>query len=539
MGWLSALKIKYKILLVSLVGTLGFLVFLGLIVNSGSKNNTRLEEVRASHFPVLELANSNLVLLDRANELMATAVSTGESDMLEQASNTFSKLKSNLSEQSRLSAPTSNLVNTASSLVVEYESKSVRLTQSMMDGSIDFSQLAGLAESKSATGDQAERALKELRENALKTFTNTLELISESQSTNLTLGLVIGGITISALLVIGFSIAMVVTRSVNEIISSLKDIAEGEGDLTRRLQRTSTDEMGELVNWFNVFIEKLHLTIGDVVKVIQPLSSVAQDLNSVSSETSQASQRQSQSANIVSSAMNDMLGSVTNVATNAGSAAQAASDADMEAKEGLAIVQNTVSSITDLAAEVERAAEVIVQLESDTESVGGILDVIKGIAEQTNLLALNAAIEAARAGEQGRGFAVVADEVRTLASRTQESTHEIQTVIEQLQSAAQSAVQVMDHGKQQAQSSVDQAGATGASLQAITAKVTSITDMNQQIAQATDEQQRFANDIQQNVVAMRDASEVAETSTGRVSSLSTNLQSLADQLQRVALQFKV
>ena len=333
--------------------------------------------------------------------------------------------------------------------------------------------------------------------------------------------------------------AVAVTKSVQQVSRSLQNIAEGEGDLTRRIDQTSNDEVGELAHWFNVFVQKLHSTIGEVVHVIPPLTEVAQDLNAVSSETSQASQRQSQSANIVSTAMDDMLGSVNNVAGNAGSAAQAANDADKEAKEGLTIVQNTVSSINDLAAEVERAAEVIVQLESDTESVGGILDVIKGIAEQTNLLALNAAIEAARAGEQGSGFAVVADEVRTLASRTQESTHEIQKVIEQLQSAAQSAVQVMSQGKEQAQKSVDQAGATGASLQAITAKVTSITDMNQQIANATEEQQRFANDIQQNVLGMRDASQSAEQNTDRVNNLSFNLQNLADQLQKVALQFRV
>jgi len=539
MSWLSSLRIKYKILLVSLVGTVGFLVYLGLIVNSGIKNNQRLAETQAVHFPLLELANTNLVLLDRANEMMGNAASTGEEDMINLARKSISELESNLNRQKQLNPELAEKIGEVGDAVNLYFTKSLNLTQSMANGTVDYSQLGGLADEKNRSGDIASAKLQNLRSMALENFNNTIQNVSDSQSSNLTMGVIIGVVTISALVLIGFSIAIVVTKSVEQVSNSLKDIAQGEGDLTSRLPRNSKDEMGELVNWFNVFVEKLHGTIGDVVRVIPPLTEVAKDLDKVSSETAQASQRQTQSANIVSTAMDDMISSVTNVANNAGSAAQAASDADMEAKEGLSIVQNTVGTINDLAAEVERAAEVIVQLEADTESVGGILDVIKGIAEQTNLLALNAAIEAARAGEQGRGFAVVADEVRTLASRTQESTHEIQKVIEQLQTAAQSAVQVMSHGKEQAQKSVDQAGATGASLEAITAKVTSITDMNQQIANATEEQQRFANDIQQNVLSMRDASRVAEQSTVRVNDLSTNLQNLADRLQKVALQFRV
>ena len=539
MNWLSSLRIKYKILIVSAVGTIGFLVFLALIVNSGNKNNKRLEQIQEVHFPMLEMANHNIVLLDRANELMSNAVSTGEIEMLNNARESVQKLRSNLDRQRDLNPEVATTIDQVQTSVNNYFVKSISLTQSMVDGTVDFSQLSGLADEKTQLGGKAGQSLEDFREEALSTFVNTIETVNQTTADNLTLGVIIGIVTISMLVIIGFSIAIMVTRSIEQVIKSLKDIAEGEGDLTQRLARTSKDEVGELVHWFNVFVEKLHATIGEVIRVIPPLTEVAQDLNSVSSETSEVSQRQSQSANIVSTAMDDMLGSVNNVATNAGSAAQAANDADNEAKEGLSIVKNTVVSINDLAAEVERAAEVIVQLESDTESVGGILDVIKGIAEQTNLLALNAAIEAARAGEQGRGFAVVADEVRTLASRTQESTHEIQKVIEQLQTAAQSAVTVMSQGKEQAQKSVEQAGATGASLEAITTKVTSITDMNQQIASATEEQQRFANDIQQNVLSMRDSSQVAEKSTDRVNLLSVNLQNLADQLQKVALQFRV
>ncbi len=539
MSWLSNLSIKYKILLIPFVAILGFVLFLLFIINSGSKNAERLGEVKSVSFPILEMANSNIVIFSRMNELMTSAASTGEQDMLDSARKNYTQLQDNFARQRSLRSTDSGAIDAIESELKTFAEISIPLTQNMIDGTMDFSRIAEIAANKSKSFDKVTRDLSTYRDKSLASFNEGVDLTIETEEDNLSAGVIIGIVTVILTLIISFSILMLITRGLDQIIQSLRDIAQGEGDLTQRLEQNSEDELGTLVHWFNVFVEKLHSTIGDVIEVITPLTNVSQELNTVSARTSEVSSEQTRASTLVSNAMDDMARSVTNVAENAGSAAQAADDADGEAKQGLQIVQNTVTSINDLAAEVERAAEVIVKLESDTESVGGILDVIKGIADQTNLLALNAAIEAARAGELGRGFAVVADEVRTLASRTQESTHEIQTVIEQLQSAARSAVGVMEQGKEQAQKSVEQAGATGASLEAITAKVTSITDMNQQIAGATEEQQSFANDIQQNVVSMRDASEVAEQNTHKVSDLSTSLKSLADQLDRVSSQFKV
>jgi len=539
MNWLKDMGIRNKILLIPAVAIIGFMVFLMVIITNGSKNADRLDEIKDSYFPVLELANSNIVILERMNELMINAASTGEQEMLNTAKSMSKDMIKNLNQQGTLQAQQREQINDIERNLQRYGDISFELTQSMIDGTMDFSRIAEVAANKQQSYEALEESLKVFRDQSHKSFTATVNQALETERNNLSLGIIICVITVVLILAISISVALIVTNNIEKIVQSLKDIAQGEGDLTRRLEQTSNDELGTLVEWFNVFVNKLHGTIGDVVKVISPLTNVSQELNSLSAQNSELSTEQSSSSELVTNAMNDMLRSVTNVAENAGSAASAADDADKEAKQGLTIVTSTVSSIEDLAAEVERAAEVIVKLESDTESVGSILDVIKGIAEQTNLLALNAAIEAARAGEQGRGFAVVADEVRTLASRTQESTHEIQTVIEQLQSAARSAVSVMDQGKEQAKKSVQQAGATGESLEAITAKVTSITDMNQQIAGATEEQQTAANSIQQNVVGMRDASQMAEQNTFKVSDLSTSLQGLAHQLEKVASQFKV
>ena len=203
------------------------------------------------------------------------------------------------------------------------------------------------------------------------------------------------------------------------------------------------------------------------------------------------------------------------------------------------MVERTINAIDALANEVDRAANVIHRLEQDSDQIGTVLDVIKGIAEQTNLLALNAAIEAARAGEQGRGFAVVADEVRTLASRTQHSTSEIQQMIERLQAGAQEAVSVMEDSRSRASDSVSSAQSAGQSLGSITQSVASITDMNTQIAAAADEQSAVAEEINKNIVNINHAAELAANGAQQTSAASTALAELAQDLQEMVGQFKV
>ncbi len=227
------------------------------------------------------------------------------------------------------------------------------------------------------------------------------------------------------------------------------------------------------------------------------------------------------------------------VARNASSASQAAQEADGEAGNGKQVVSASIDAINALAGEVEKAAEVIDKLETDSENISKVLDVIKGIAEQTNLLALNAAIEAARAGEQGRGFAVVADEVRTLASRTQQSTEEIHEIIERLQADAESAVQVMNTGRGQAQSSVEQAAHAGESLERIAKAVTTISDMNAQIASAAEEQTAVAEEINRNIVGITQAGQESAQGAQQTATSSEELAKLAARLQGLVSQFRV
>jgi methyl-accepting chemotaxis protein len=345
------------------------------------------------------------------------------------------------------------------------------------------------------------------------------------------------GLVVSALVAALFP--RLVVNPIRALTARLNDIASGDGDLTARLDAQRHDELGDLARAFNNFVGKIQTLIRDVNAATSQLAAAAEELSAVTNDTHESTQRQHSETDQVAVAINEMTATVHEVARNAEQAATAAREADTQASGGRTVVAQTVDHINRLAGAVERVGEVIHRLDNDSKNIGKVLDVIRGIAEQTNLLALNAAIEAARAGDQGRGFAVVSDEVRTLAGRTQQSTREIQEMIEHLQTAATEAVAAMDNGRNEAKATVGQAAHTREILDAVTAAVTSISEMNQQIAAAAEEQSAVATEIDRNVTNISRAGEQTAESSRQTAAAGAELSRLAVQLQKQLSQFHV
>lgn len=539
MSFLNSVSIKIKILSLAAVAVIGFVVNLLLNASINQDNSERLRTIQERYFPVVQESKANLVRLARIEELLSTAVSTGEMDFVTTADKLSKETQDSFTQLAALwpdAKPSEQEVRQA---FEGYFQLARSVSAGMVDGSADMSSISASIQKMNASLKQSREQMQRYSKAAIEAFDSTVTESNQAVQAALKLGLAVTAVAVVILLFVAWSTTRSIGKSLSGLLHSLKDIATGEGDLTRRIEKTSVDEIGDVVDWFNMFIDKLHGSIGEIVQACQPLNSVSNDLGDLTSQTSQVSERQNQATEQVSMVVEEMVTSVREVSSSANSAAEAAYDADSSAKAGRDVVNQTVGTINSLAVEVERAGEVIRQLEADTGNVGAILDVIKGIAEQTNLLALNAAIEAARAGEQGRGFAVVADEVRTLASRTQDSTQEIQNVIEKLQSAANSAVKAMADSKSRAEESVSQAGKTNDSLTSITEKVESISAMNMRIASTTEEQDQAAASILENVTGIRETSEAVLSSIQQVESASQSLAGIAATLQRVTGQFRV
>ena len=349
----------------------------------------------------------------------------------------------------------------------------------------------------------------------------------------------LAGVLLVVLLVIGLAVANAMLRPLHQIRQNLDDIAAGEGDLTRRLPVTSHDELGELAGSFNRFVEKIHGLVRQIAGMTGDLKQLVEQMSAQAERSEQAMERQRHETDQVATAINEMSAAAHEVAQSAQRAAEAAQQTDHEGQAAKRVVDGSIERIHALVDEIRDSGSSLDSLQQDVQSIVSVLGVIRSIAEQTNLLALNAAIEAARAGEAGRGFAVVADEVRALASRTQQSTQEIQGMIDRLQQGTNAAVDAMRRSGEAGEGTSNQANQAGDSLDAIAQLIATINAMNAQIASAAEEQTAVAEEINRSVHQIAGAVDSVADEAQQGAQTARSLAQLGQGLGRLVGQFRI
>ncbi|MAC45607.1 MAG: chemotaxis protein [Oceanospirillum sp.] len=348
-----------------------------------------------------------------------------------------------------------------------------------------------------------------------------------------------GAIILAVLCVLMLFFIRSITGPINKTVQAMKDLSMGQGDLTQRLKEEGSIELVNLARYFNQFVSSIQDIMRGVSESAHRLASSSSQMAASTAAVDDSLHQQKQDAEQLASAMLQVMASVDEVTSQTVQATESTVQAAKESEQSQQIIKRNITEAQMLSRDINQAGEVISRLAEDSRNVDTVLEVIRGIAEQTNLLALNAAIEAARAGEAGRGFAVVADEVRTLSQRTQESTTEIQTIVEKLQGAAEEAVSVMGQGAQKANSAADASASAGEALSNITEEVQAIQRMNQQIAAASEEQNTTVNSINNNVMSMRDLTAGVAAESAQMAAASQDLQDLSGDMIKMIERFKI
>ena len=531
------LSITKKIHAITCIAVVAFIVIVLINYLAMNDNKVSLDEMSNSSYKVVKITSQNVGLLEKLDELYTQAVTFGEQDLIVKADEVYQTLESNITLITQLN--NSYINNDIINELSDYEKISSSIATGMVNGTADFSKIQQQAQLKTSLYGSVLESFKGAQQKADNRF---FELVANTKTRSdeaLTLMLAVSIVSLILLLFMAIWIAKNIGSSASDAANNLSLLASGNGSLSTQLSVNSEDEIGQVSINFNAFISLLRETVLEVIAVCEPLMENSTRLVQGMEQAERATTKQTTDAEIVKQSMEEMKQSVGDISESAANASHAADPAEKEVEQSRTQVQMSVTASRTLSDEINRAASTINKLADDTKNVSQILNVITSIADQTNLLALNAAIEAARAGEHGRGFAVVADEVRELASRTAHSTNEIRELLGSLTTAANESVAAMTSARDMATDNATAAEKTGISIEKIAEQMLEINGMNSQIAAATEEQTSVAAMVVDNVSNMHVSFEDTMESLRAVRDVAKNLHYLSDNLLDATAKFRI
>ncbi|MGI2216361.1 methyl-accepting chemotaxis protein [Shewanella baltica] len=539
MNFFNNISIFKKVIAIFILAVIIFALNLSISVISINKNRTTLNYMEQQVYQRVELANQNVFFIQRLDELYTQSVSFADEDLLTSAGTMYESLRKNLQHLDKVDPSQANQLNNLSAKLTRYNDMTIKLAKGMLAGTIDMANIGQISQEKSQAYEAVLNEIQNYKQEKVLEFKQSIKEAGDRSEQSLWLTLSIGIALLIVMFIVTIAIARAISSSARNVAQSLSELADGKGDLSHKLNVSGSDELGQVSSNFNRFLGLLGDSIRRVVNVTDPLLASSHSLKQRMEDATHATQRQSHDASAVQVSMEDMRHSVIEISQNARQAASAAQIAEKEAMQGMTVVQRTIDISQELNTGIQAASNSINELARDTENVTSILNVITSIAEQTNLLALNAAIEAARAGEQGRGFAVVADEVRALASKTADATTEIRHVLQNLKTAAISSVNTMNVAMSKSSENETNAQNTGSALKSIQQQIVSINSMNTHIASATEEQASVASQVVDNVVNMNASFEQTLQILSQVRNVSEGLVDFANELKNATSQFKL
>lgn len=533
------INIFLKIILILIVATVGFIVIFGANFVTVSKNKAQLDGISLVQFPVALKIQSSKDLLAYLESQLQLAVSTGDIDSLKEAQTAYDQLVLVLTEVVQLDKNWESNIQNIIEGAETYYASAYSLSKGMIDFSIEMSELPALGGEKARKLEALQALIDSARSKQEQTLSAIIESTNNLSRTSLLLSAGISIATVIIVALVAIPVALGVTTNLNSVTEQLQNMNQGSGDLTRRIPQRNQDEIGNLAKAFNQFIEKLQNTMINVVNTVQPLNEVSDSLTQIIGSAHERTSMQRSATSSAAAAASEANISIHTVVEHTESAANEAQTAAKSVTASQQVIANAANTIRQLASDVEETSEAVSQLQANTKSVGMILDVIRGIAEQTNLLALNAAIEAARAGEQGRGFAVVADEVRSLASKTQESTAEIDTLITQLQANAVQAVELMSRRTKEAANSSSEAQEASEHLRSAATSMQEIERKSLAAAGSVEDSKRLYEKILEEVQTVEILTSDTEKHIAKLAEFSESLQSQSEQLRNITGQFNI